>query len=205
MDSSFEFGGFRTESDPFSHFYSDTFLSEAIAASLLEHLEEYCPWTHERKPGFLELRNTDLRAHSLPAPLAFIITEDFNRQLRESMESLVGEPLAARVDIHANKMLARDWIGIHNDFGETGQGYRLVVQLNRGWTVPDGGLLLMLDSATAAEPTPKQRMYLPRHRSAVVFPISANSYHAVTPVVRGCRLTMSYSFYRLDVVAESRG
>src|SRR3954465_12073601 len=87
------------------------------------------------------------------------------------------------------KQLARTLI--HNDYIGGEETHRLLVQLNRGWDVQDGGVLLLFGSV---RPGDICRAVKPSHRSGFAFEISPNSFHAVSRMVNGERYTLVYSF-----------
>jgi Rps23 Pro-64 3,4-dihydroxylase Tpa1-like proline 4-hydroxylase len=87
-------------------------------------------------------------------------------------------------------------LGIHNDCMDNGPDYRFLIQLNRGWTMEHGGLLLLFDQTTAAEDPCCRKGYLPISRSAVAFEISKRSHHAVSRVLDGRRFTITYSLFK---------
>ena len=100
--------------------------------------------------------------------------------------------MSERIDITAHQLVPGQRIRLHNDFIPGYETHRLLIQLNQGWDVANGGLLMFFNSA---DPADIHKIFLPLHNSAVVFAISASSYHAVTPLSGGERFTLVYSFY----------
>ena len=98
---------------------------------------------------------------------------------------------AALASSAAHKLLAKQTIRIHNDFLDGDERYRLLVQLNRGWTDAQGGMLMLFASGCS---TDVRRVLRPVHGSMFAFEISPASYHAVSTVHSGERYTLVYSF-----------
>jgi Rps23 Pro-64 3,4-dihydroxylase Tpa1-like proline 4-hydroxylase len=92
-----------------------------------------------------------------------------------------------------HKLAPGQRIRIHNDYIAGQESHRVLVQLNRGWTDDNGGVLLFFGSEDAGD---IRKAFRPLHDSCVAFEISQQSHHAVTPVARGERYTLVYSFYR---------
>jgi Rps23 Pro-64 3,4-dihydroxylase Tpa1-like proline 4-hydroxylase len=95
------------------------------------------------------------------------------------------------IDLTAHKLLSGQTIRIHNDYLEGEESHRLLLQLNRGWTDNQGGLLMLFGSSHVDD---VQRVIRPLHASATAFAISPNSFHAVSTVQSGERYTLVYSF-----------
>jgi Rps23 Pro-64 3,4-dihydroxylase Tpa1-like proline 4-hydroxylase len=95
------------------------------------------------------------------------------------------------VEVTAHKLLPGQTIRIHNDYVEGGESHRLLIQLNRGWTDSQGGLLMLFDSSRIDD---VRRVIRPLHASATAFAISAKSFHAVSTIRGGERYTLVYSF-----------
>jgi Rps23 Pro-64 3,4-dihydroxylase Tpa1-like proline 4-hydroxylase len=94
-------------------------------------------------------------------------------------------------EVTAHKLVSGQTIRVHNDHRPKGETHRVLVQLNRGWTDAQGGLLLLFGSAAAED---VRRILRPTHGSAISFAISPQSFHAVSTIQRGERYTLVYSF-----------
>ena len=99
------------------------------------------------------------------------------------------------VRVTAHRLLAGSSLRPHCDVSPLRFTHRLIVQLNRGWTHENGGLLCLFDGESSAKRRRHQKVIMPVHRSAFAFEISDRSFHAVTRVVSGERYTLSYTFY----------
>ncbi|MGJ3628150.1 2OG-Fe(II) oxygenase family protein [Sphingomonas sp. MMS24-JH45] len=68
---------------------------------------------------------------------------------------------------------------------------RVLLQLDHGWSVDNGGLLMLFADD---QPESVTTAILPSHASAFAFEISARSYHAVSTIRAGERYTLVYTF-----------
>jgi hypothetical protein len=109
-------------------------------------------------------------------------------------EARFGEALFFGVSIAAHKLIANQYIGVHNDAPSPEYGmetHRLVVQLNHGEGSLTGGNLQLFAQRTASQPS---RSYVPRHNAAFGFRLTPKSYHAVARVERGERYSLIFTF-----------
>lgn len=191
------FGLCKAEVDevPFRHFVLPEFMSLSAAESLLHWFETEAEWKSHVEDGFYECFNLDLKAVELPKTLAFLTDQAMTSELRQWMGEAFSVPLGSEIDVAAHKLVPPQRMGVHTDFGPIGQTHRLLVQLNRGWTPQNGGLLMMFDEPEPGEPSDRHRYYLPSNRSGIGFEISSRSFHAITPVAEGERYTLCFSFY----------
>lgn len=181
---------------PFRHFIVPELMQADVAEGLLGWFETGAPWRTHRIEGFYEAYDMLLRERTMPRELRFLSRQPFLDHVRGHVGRLFREALDPYVHVAAHKMVPGYRMGVHSDFGETRQAYRLLVQLNRGWSAEQGGLLLLLDEEAPEAPNARQRYYVPVHRMGVGFEISATSFHGVSPIVRGDRYTLRFSFYR---------
>ena len=182
---------------PFHHFAADEFLEADIAENLLGFCEQTNEWKLRKEDDFYETYDLSLKHIKLPRHLEDLRSKSTIEWLAGLVSTQFGNQVdPTKVDISLQKMITGQRIGIHTDFGPVGQNYRILVQLNRGWSSANGGLLLLLESDRGVEPSDHDRFYLPNHRSALAFEISQASFHAVSEVFTGARFTLSYSFYR---------
>jgi Rps23 Pro-64 3,4-dihydroxylase Tpa1-like proline 4-hydroxylase len=98
------------------------------------------------------------------------------------------------VDVACHRSTTGQQIGIHNDFYPEGEVCRFTIHLNPGWTLEDGGLFVTFAVADSAA---VRAAYLPAMNSALLFEISAASFHAVTEVATARpRYSIVISFVR---------
>lgn len=181
---------------PYKHTYSNSFFNEWDAVKLLDYLERARIWKYVLKPGFLELHNTDLRQCDLPSDVEYIVRKPFLDRLGQLVETEFSTCLSGEVDVHSHRMTAGQSIGAHTDYGETDQNYRLVVQLNKGWSTDNGGFLFLLRANEQPRSGDDFLCYAPIHNTLVAFEITDRSWHAVSPVIAGARYTITFSFRR---------
>lgn len=185
-------GAQRTE-QPFPHFACAGSLDVAMAEPLLRWLEDDAPW-RVFTDDFYEFEGVNLRDTELTADLKVLVGDAFLDGVRRDFERIFDTRLGPRAGVAVQRMLPGRDIGVHTDFGPERQTHRLVVQLNRGWTLAQGGLLVLLDEARPERITDRHCLYLPEHRSIVGFEISERSYHMVTRVREGARYSLCISF-----------
>jgi Rps23 Pro-64 3,4-dihydroxylase Tpa1-like proline 4-hydroxylase len=94
-------------------------------------------------------------------------------------------------EITAHKLVPGQTIRVHNDYLDNRETHRLLMQFNRGWEDAQGGLLMLFGSASRED---VRRILRPVDGSAMAFPISPQSFHAVSTVRHGHRYTLVYSF-----------
>lgn len=179
---------------PFPHFIQRKILDDRVAHMLLDWFESRAPWEPKEIPDFYRLANLRLREKDLPphvAPLASFRTYDV---IACQMESIFGVRLLRNVDISAHRLRDGESMGVHTDYGPVGQTHRLLIQLNRGWTMQNGGMLMLFDEESPSAPSSAHRYYLPISQSGFGFAISTNSFHAISPIIGQDRYTLVYSF-----------
>ena len=194
MRSVVDLSGVRLETDPFPFAVVHDVLCDDIEQATLSWFDRAAPWSlteasfysqHEFDMGDIELPSdiSPLTADSTLVAMRGLISELFHRRFRP------------RVDITAHRLTTRQRIRIHNDYLEGGETHRLIVQLNRGWTIGDGGHLLLFGGS---EPEDIRVILAPMSKQALLFEISQHSHHAVSKVVRRERYTIVYSFHADD-------
>lgn len=180
---------------PFPHFVLPNFMSHPSSEMLLTWLELDAPWQKTTIEGFYDCYNLNFETIDLPNELSYLRESHFLDSIRVFMEKSFSIELKKDVDVAAHKLVSGYRMGIHSDFGPIGQTHRLLVQLNRGWTTQQGGLLMLFDEESPTEIKDIHRIYLPCHRTGIGFEISQQSFHAVSPVSDGERSTLCFSFY----------
>ena len=193
----FDFRDAEAIDEPFPHLVVPRCLDATLGARLLAWLER-APWEFRSIEGFYETQDVDLTRVELPPELEVLRSSELCDHLRHELTRWTGLELEPRLDICGQKLVPGYRIGIHSDFGPVRQTHRLLIQINSGWSLDNGGLLMLFDSAEPAEDSPGCRYYLPRHLSAVAFEISPRSHHAVSEILASTRYTLAYSFYCID-------
>lgn len=182
---------------PFPHFVRPRVVQAQAASDLLRWLECYAPWEFVRT-HFYQQHECNLLAQSLPAQVAIFTSAETCASVTEAVGSLLGGRVRV-LDVTAHKLSAGHAMGVHNDLlPRKTESHRLLLQLNRGWSEENGGLLLAHDSES---PESVRYLYKPAHGSAVAFEISERSFHSVSKIYRGERYTVVYTLARAENAA----
>jgi Rps23 Pro-64 3,4-dihydroxylase Tpa1-like proline 4-hydroxylase len=177
-------------SDPFAHTTAQDLLPLELASFALSWMETAAPWKL-RIASFYEQWELHLDSDSLPSQVRALCA----RSTVERLSNVMLRPLTAATlvltEVTAHKLVAGQTIRLHNDHLDGEETHRLIVQLNRGWDDEQGGMLMLFSG-----PSPEEvcRIIRPIHRSALAFPITPRSFHAVSTIRTGERYTLVYSF-----------
>ena len=176
---------------PFPCFSVARVVSNELEQTLLAWLETEAPW-RLTVMDFYEQYEFDFQDVALPSELEPMFSQDSLDELRQNVGALFGTALKPQIEITAHKLNRSQRIRIHNDARPEGETHRLLVQLNRGWSEANGGLLMLF---RGPEVEALDDIIEPTSGSAFGFEISTASYHAVSQVYQGDRYTLVYSFY----------
>lgn len=176
---------------PFPHASVPAILERGDADAVLAWLEADAPW-RLRVESFYEQYEFSLLTDRLPPRLDSLISASFVDQLRESIQAnLHVDADLLIVDISAHKLMPAQTIRVHNDFVGDDETHRVLIQLNAGWSVANGGLLMLFGSEHAED---IRAAIMPTHGSGFIFEISRRSFHAVSTIKSGRRYTLVYTF-----------
>ena len=178
-------------SQPFQCFTVAQVVSKQLEQTLLGWFESEAPWRLSVM-DFYEQYEFDFENVELPAELKPLFSQDSLDELRQNVGMLLGASLKPQMEITAHKLNRSQKIRIHNDARPDGETHRLLVQVNRGWSEANGGLLMLF---RGPEVETLDDIIAPTSGSAFGFEISTASYHAVSQVHQGDRYTLVYSFY----------
>ena len=185
-----DFTRVESRDSPFPHFRVSELLPEATGDALLDWLDADAPWKLQ-VTDFYEQHEFSMFDCAAPSAVAHLVSDAFVADLvRELSERLDAPPLEL-VEVAVHRLVAGQTIRIHNDHIGEEETHRLIVQLNRGWTVEQGGLFMIVE---ADDPESVADVLLPVHRSAFGFEISERSHHAVSTIHSGSRDTLVYTF-----------
>ena len=176
---------------PFPHIVASEGLDPLSTSALLEWLEHEAPWELVEE-SFYEQYEFSLKDIDLPVAVSPLISPSSLRKLKTVIERAFETRLTDKIDITAHKLVVGQRIRIHNDFIEGQETHRVLIQLNRGWSDDQGGLLMFFGSKNSAD---LHHVFRPVHNSCVAFAISQDSNHAVSTIHNGERFTLVYSFY----------
>ena len=179
------------QSEPFRHAQIPNLLSLALADALLAWLRDEAPWKL-RVESFYEQYEFSLLSSPPPDHLKQLTAPRFLAEVRNLLQMALDAPRSlVLVDIAAHVLRPGQTIRVHNDFLGGEETHRVLVQVNEGWAVEQGGLLMLFGSSSA---TDVRKLVLPTHRSGFAFEISRASYHAVSTIKNGDRFTLVYTF-----------
>lgn len=187
----FNLSTIECQSTPFDYFVGFDIFDEPASVEILDWLEAKAPWQWIKK-DFYEQCEFNFIDAQLPAHLAFLTEFNSFAYIKSRTEELFKTRLSEKIDFVAHKLTAGQTIKIHNDYIEGKETHRLLIQLNRGWEIENGGFLMFFNSG---DPSDIHRIILPAHNSITGFKISPDSNHAVSTINKGERFTLVYSFY----------
>lgn len=180
-----------SRSQPYPCFTVAQVISEELECDLLTWFESSAPWRLTIM-DFYEQYEFAFQDVDIPANLKPLFSEATLHELRQKVGTLLGASLQPQIEITAHRLNRSQKIRIHNDARPDGETHRFLIQLNRGWSESNGGLLMLFGGP---EVETLHDVISPTSRSAFGFEISTASYHAVSQVYQGDRYTLVFSFY----------
>jgi Rps23 Pro-64 3,4-dihydroxylase Tpa1-like proline 4-hydroxylase len=176
---------------PFPHFQAPGFLDERYASAILSWFYETAPWKL-RIESFYEQYEFSLLSANVPTSIRILIHDDFVDDIRTILEARLGDASSLKlIDVTAHRLIQGQTIRIHNDYLGGEETHRFLIQVNDGWSMEKGGLLMLFSSHS---PEDVVAVYEPTHRSGFGFRISDRSFHAVSMIQDGDRFTLVYTF-----------
>ena len=185
-----DFSRAETHAVPFPHFRVVDMLSASTADALLAWLDGDAPWKL-RVANFYEQHEFSMLACEPPTDVAHVVSDAFVAEVGRELSNRLDAPALELVDVAVHRLVEGQTIRIHNDYIGDDETHRLVVQLNRGWSIEQGGLFMIFERE---DPASVADVMLPVHRSAFGFEISTRSHHAVSTIHGGSRDTLVYTF-----------
>ncbi len=177
------------EATPFRHATMLRCLSPELGDGLLAWFESDAPWRLTRTDFYEQY---EFSCWDNPSPLAaFLTSPEVLDLVRAEMTELFDRRFEDGADVVCHRLLPTQRIGIHNDYLVGQETHRLTIQVNRGLTDTDGGVLMLFNSN---DPTDIHKLLRPLNLSGFAFEISADSHHAVSQVHGGERFSVIYSF-----------
>ena len=180
------------EASPFRYATILRCLSPELEEGLLAWFETDAPW-RLTQTDFYEQH--EFSCWDSPSPLAaFLTSRGVLDLVNAEMTEIFDRRFEDDVDVVCHRLLPTQKIGIHNDYLIGQETHRLTIQVNRGLTDTDGGVLMLFNSN---DPTDIHKLLHPLSLSGFAFEISADSHHAVSQVHGGERFSVIYSFRAL--------
>lgn len=176
---------------PFPYFVATKGLTEEASKLLLDWFQGDAPW-HLVEEEFYEQYEFNLLEETLPEIINPIREQQSIARVKALVESAFNVHLTDKADLTAHKLLPGQTIRLHNDYIPGAETHRVLIQLNRGWTDENGGLLMLFNSENVSD---IHRVFRPVCNSCVAFAISPRSFHAVSTIHASERFTLVYSFY----------
>ena len=183
----------RVYEEPFPYFTAVATLDQELVVSLLRWFETKARWKLV-KTDFYEQHELDWTEDEQLLPISFLTDQAFLSNLRGQIAAVFNQSFANRVDCSVHKLLPGQRIRIHNDLlnAGTSETHRVILHINRGWSLSQGGLLMLFNSP---DPADVHKILMPLSGSLVGFEITERSNHAVTMVHGGERFAVVYSLY----------
>ena len=177
--------------EPFPYFTAAAILDRDSVSSLLSWFEAAASWKLV-ETDFYEQHELESGGYPSQTPLTFLTNQGFLKKVRKEAGDLFGFSFSDRVEWTVHKLLPGQRIRIHNDLLTGGETHRVILHMNRGWSLSQGGFLIFFDSP---DPADIHRVLMPLNGSLVGFEISEKSSHAVSLVHGGERFAIVYSLY----------
>jgi 2OG-Fe(II) oxygenase superfamily len=173
---------------PFRYATFSRCLSPDTGDAIMDWLEETAPWSLTQTDFY---EQHEFSCWDSPSPVAsFLTSSEVLHIVRSTMGDIFGRSFEQTVSVVCHRLVPPQRIGIHNDSLAGQESHRLVIQLNRGLTDTDGGVLMLFNSD---DPADIHKLLRPVNLSGFAFEISADSHHAVSQVHGGARYTLIYS------------
>jgi Rps23 Pro-64 3,4-dihydroxylase Tpa1-like proline 4-hydroxylase len=176
---------------PFPHLRIPDAISLNDADTVLTWLEQKAPWAL-RVEDFYQQHEFSLLSVQLDDVMKWLVSDQFVGEVHKVIsDSFQLKRELTLVDVNAHRLGPGQVIRIHNDYIESAETHRFLIQLNRGWNVQQGGLLMLFGND---EVSTLHDVILPTHRGGFAFEISPHSFHAVSEIKHGHRYTLVYTF-----------
>ena len=195
LSAPFHLGCAGVSNRPFPHLEAENSLDAALADALLTWFEENAHWQIKKLNGYTGYTDISLFPGDLPSELDLLLLPETFSHLRSCMGKFFAIDPEGYVRVTAHRLLAGASLRPHTDLAPLRFTHRLIVQLNRGWTRANGGLLCLADNERFCNEQKSPKLITPTHNNAFAFEVSQRSFHSVTQVVKGERYTLSYTFY----------
>jgi 2OG-Fe(II) oxygenase superfamily len=146
-----------------------------FAQATLNWMEKSAPW-RLKVASFYEQWELHLDGSVLPTELQRLVSHGTIRDLKKLMLSPMTNDDLQLIEVTAHKLVSGQTIRIHNDYIPGEETHRLLVQLNRGWSDNQGGVLMLFGSS---QPNDIRRALIPTSRSSFAFESSPASLQLV--------------------------
>lgn len=187
------------EEYPYKHFFSEYIIDNDIHQEIIYWLSEVAPWNLV-EADFYTQYEFSLKHAVLPSFMHFLVEHKYLAYLKNHMESIYKTKLLNRFDVVGHLLTEGHVIKIHNDYiqevdGIGRESHRLLMHFNEDWDVENGGLCMIF---TDADSSSISNIVIPSGKLLNSFEISRESYHAVSEIHSGNRITLIFTFYIED-------
>jgi hypothetical protein len=181
------------ETSPFRYAICVRCINPELGDALLAWFEGDAPWGLARTDFY---EQCEFSCWDNSSPLAtFLTSREVLELVRAEMGEIFDRTFEDGIDVVCHRLLPTQKIGIHNDYIAGQETHRLTIQVNRGLTDSDGGVLMLFSGNDA---TDVHKLLHPLSLSGFAFEISADSHHAVSQVHGGARFSVIYSLRALS-------
>jgi Rps23 Pro-64 3,4-dihydroxylase Tpa1-like proline 4-hydroxylase len=188
-----DFSASKFASDPFPHMRIPQILRPEEADRALGWMQRKAPWALRVESFYQQYEFSFLSIDPEPEVQGLLIPS-FTEVVRGALaKAFAVQGELQLVDIGAHLLRPGQAIRIHNDYLDGEETHRLLIQLNSGWDVKQGGLLMLF---VDGNPDSLAKSIRPTHGNGFAFEISQTSFHAVSPISDGERFTLVYTYRR---------
>lgn len=177
--------------NPFHYFLSRRCLTLEFEQTLIEWFETDAPWRLVTT-DFYEQYEFSMLHVSLPESISQIVDLSSLSKVREEVARIFNLTFCEEIRLVAHMLIPGQRIAVHNDYLTGEETHRLIIQLNRGLQLEDGGHFMIFNSFDSGD---VHRIIRPLTGSGVGFEICENSNHAVSQLHGGVRFSLVYSFF----------
>lgn len=187
------------EKHPYNHFFSEYIVDDGLHQQIINWLRTKAPWKLVEADFYAQFEFS-LKHTVLPCFMNFLVEESYLDYLKKYMESIYNTRLLSKFDVVGHLLTEGHVIKIHNDYiqkniSQDRESHRLLMHFNENWDVENGGLCMVFTDSNASSIS---NIVVPSEKLLNSFEISQDSYHAVSQVHSGNRITLIFTFYSED-------
>lgn len=191
--------GITLEKNPYKHFFSEYIVDDSLRQQITNWLRTSAPWKLVEADFYTQFEFS-LKHTVLPYFMDFLVKESYLSYLRKYMESMYETKLLSKFDVVGHLLTEGHIIKIHNDYihettSQDRESHRLLMHFNENWDVENGGLCMVFADSDSSSVS---NIVIPNEKLLNSFEISQDSYHAVSQVNSGNRITLIFTFYSED-------
>lgn len=189
------------EQHPYKHYFSEYIIDSDLYEEIIYWLSEKAPWNLV-EADFYTQYEFSLKHTALPSFMDFLIEDEFLGYLKKHIESIYETKLLNEFDVVGHLLTEGHVIKIHNDYihevDKRGrESHRLLMHFNENWDIENGGFCMLF---TDSDSSSISNIVIPSGKLLNSFEISQESYHAVSEIHSGNRITLIFTFYIEDKI-----